>query len=155
MRTRSDVLGKAYVHYKSWQETYKGMIDPDYLRSRTLAKCEQIANEEQDGVLIAKERNRVIGFVRYGAYRDDTLPGAGEIYAIYLLEEYHDRGIGCTMMKEALKALSAYRTVAMWVLAENKRAIKFCEHRGFALDGTNAIVMLGSPMLERRMILLR
>ena len=38
--TPQDADGKGYVHWKSWQETYAGLVDADYLSSRmTLEKC--------------------------------------------------------------------------------------------------------------------
>lgn len=152
MTTRSDVLGKAYVHYKSWRETYSGLIDPEYLRTHTLEKCERIAESDSGSVLVAKVQMRVVGFVCFGAYRDDTLPDTGEIYAIYLLKEFHDFGIGKAMMEAALRELREYNSVAARVLEGNERAIEFFERRGFESDGTRAVVNLGAPMLARRMI---
>ena len=31
MMTDAEIDGKAYVHWKSWQETYTGLIDQTYL----------------------------------------------------------------------------------------------------------------------------
>ena len=74
-----DIAGKAYVHYKSWQETYAGLIDADYLAAHTLEKCTRIAERFPDNIFVAKdEGGSVVGFVGYGAYRDDTMPDTGE-----------------------------------------------------------------------------
>lgn len=43
MQTVDEIDGKGYVHYKSWQETYKGLIDPEYLKNTTEEKCKAIA----------------------------------------------------------------------------------------------------------------
>ena len=32
METEKEIVGKAYVHYQSWQETYAGLIDAKYLK---------------------------------------------------------------------------------------------------------------------------
>ena len=36
METAAEMDGKGYVHWKSWQETYTGLIDQHYLNTRTL-----------------------------------------------------------------------------------------------------------------------
>ena len=43
METDAEIKGKAYVHWKSWQEAYSGIVDQRYLDSLTLDKCEKIA----------------------------------------------------------------------------------------------------------------
>lgn len=35
MQTDDEIDGKGYVHYKSWQETYAGLIDAEYLKNMT------------------------------------------------------------------------------------------------------------------------
>ena len=87
METEEEINGKAYVHYKTWHETYKDLVDPEYMESVTLEKCITIAHKWPENILVAKDGDKVIGFVGYGAYHDDTLPGHGEVFAIYVLEE--------------------------------------------------------------------
>ena len=36
METGEEMDGKGYVHYKSWHETYEGLVDPGYLEGITL-----------------------------------------------------------------------------------------------------------------------
>jgi len=151
----SDIAGKGYVHFKSWQETYRGLIDDSYLDGMTLEKCVKIAHRWPDGILVAKDGDRVVGFVGYGAYRDDTMPDTGEICSLYLLEEYHNRGIGYGLMNAAVEELRDYPRVALWVLEGNDRAIRFYERYGFEKDGTEANVMLGTPNKEIRMVFKR
>lgn len=39
METEAEMDGKGYVHWKSWQETYTGLIDQEYLTNhQTLEK---------------------------------------------------------------------------------------------------------------------
>ena len=54
METDAEIKGKAYVHWKSWQEAYSGIVDQRYLDSLTLDKCEKIAFRRTDNVIIAK-----------------------------------------------------------------------------------------------------
>lgn len=152
MVTEADVLGKAYVHYRSWQETYIGLVDASYMKTLTLTKCEKIANRFRDGILVAKDGNEVIGFVGYGAYRDDTMKDCGEIFAIYVLKAYHGKHVGLSLMNATMEKLSDYDRVALWVLRGNERAIRFYEKYGFCFDGTEQEILLGTPRTETRMI---
>ena len=152
MESEEEIDGKGYAHYKSWHETYAGLIDADYLEGVTLEKCRSIARRWPENIIVAKDGERVIGFVGCGAYRDETLPGCGEVFSIYVLKEYHGQKVGYELMNAALERLSGYRKIAVWVLKGNDRAIRFYERYGFRFDGTRAELMLGSPNTELRMI---
>lgn len=152
MENEEEMNGKAYVHYKSWHEAYTDLIDAKYLESITLEKCTAIAHRWPDNILIAKDGEKVIGFVGYGAYRDGTLPEHGEIFALYVLEAYHGKKVGYALMNAAFEKLSGYKKSAVWVLKGNDRAIHFYERYGFCFDGTEAEIVLGTPNTELRMI---
>ena len=36
MESEAEIDGKGYVHYRSWHETYTGLIDGAYLKWHTL-----------------------------------------------------------------------------------------------------------------------
>ena len=98
MESDDEIKGKAYVHWKSWQEAYSGIVDQRYLDSLTLEKCEKTAYRWPDDMIIAKDGESVVGFVGYGKYRNDELDHAGEVYAIYILSAYYGKGIGYRLM---------------------------------------------------------
>ena len=152
MESDEEIYGKAYVHYKSWHETYTNLIDSEYMNNITLDKCEIIAHKWRENILIAKDGERVIGFVGYGTYRDATLPEHGEVYAIYVLEEYHGLKVGYALMNAALEKLTDYKKIAVWVLKDNNKAIRFYQRYGFRFDGTDTEIMLGTSNTELRMI---
>ena len=153
MESDSEIRGKAYVHWKSWQDTYSGLIDQSYLDNLSIEKCTEMAFRWPDNILVAKEKDKVIGFVGYGICKD--LPEAGEIFAIYILKEYYDQKIGYALMCAALDKLSEYNKIAVWVLEGNQRAIKFYKRCGFQFDGTRKQIKLGTVNTEIRMILMK
>ncbi len=152
MESDDEINGKGYVHYKSWHETYSDLIDAAYLEQLTIEKCTDIAHKWTDNIIIAKDGEKVIGFVGYGAYRDETLPLHGEIFSIYVLAEYQGRKVGYGLMNAALDKLSDYGKIALWVLKGNDSAIRFYERYGFRMDGTESEIMLGTSNTEIRMI---
>jgi len=155
MQTDSEIEGKATVHWRSWQETYDGLLDSEYLSNVTPEKCLAMAKRFPDNTLIAKDGDRVIGFCGYGQSRDKDLAPCGEIFGIYLLREYQKQGIGYALMNAAMEQLQEYSAVSLWVLRGNGHAIPFYERYGFRFDGTEKQVSLGTPATELRMVFRR
>lgn len=134
METEDEIKGKAFVHWRSWHEAYPGLVDQGYLDALTLDKCEKMAHNWQDNLIAAKHDGRVIGFVGYGdrgAESSDT----GEIFALYMLSEYYGTGVARQLMNAGLERLKNYPQICLWVLKENKRAIRFYQKCGFLPDG--------------------
>ena len=134
METDEEIRGKAYVHWKAWQEAYPGLVRQEYLDRLTLEKCEQIAFSWPDRMFIAKDEGRVVGFVGYG-HREEEPPEIGEVFALYVLKEYYGKGVGRLLMEAALEQLKGYAQVCLWTLKENRRAIRFYQKCGFCADG--------------------
>jgi ribosomal protein S18 acetylase RimI-like enzyme len=134
METEDETKGKAYVHWRAWHEAYPGLVSQEYLDKLTLERCEKIAFEWPDNLIIAKDAGRVIGFIGYGD-RGDEAPDIGEIFALYTLSEYYGKGVGRQLMDAALQQLREYKQICLWVLKDNKRAIHFYQKRGFCPNG--------------------
>ena len=98
-------------------------------------------------MMVAKDGDRVIGFVGYGEHCDDALTDCGEVFAIYVLAECYGQKVGYALMNAAVEKLATYKKIAVWVLKGNDRAIKFYERYGFRFDGTEKEVNLGTPNL--------
>ncbi|MBO4452735.1 MAG: GNAT family N-acetyltransferase, partial [Clostridia bacterium] len=97
-------------------------------------KCEEIAFKWRENVIIAKDGESVIGFICYGGLTPEDSVNGG-IVALYVLSEYYGKGVGLMLMNAAMEKLSACPKVGVWVLTENKRAIRFYEKCGFRRDG--------------------
>ncbi len=153
METEDEIRGKAYVHWKSWQDSYRGMVDQGYLDRMTLADTEEKAFRWRDNLLVAKDGERVVGFAGYGPARGEE--GMGEVFALYVLEEYQHRGIGYALIRQALSLLGDCRAVCLWVLKDNAKAIRFYERIGFRPDGREKEITLGGPVKGIRLTLTR
>ena len=152
METAEEMDGKGYVHYKSWQETYRGLMEASYLEGVTLERCQAMARKWTDNILVAKDGDKVIGFAAYGRCRDEEASDYGEVFAIYALSEYHGQKVGYELMNAAFEKLKEYETIVVWVLKGNEKAIKFYERCGFRFDGMEKDVMLGGRNTELRMV---
>jgi len=132
--TSQDAKGKGYVHYHSWNETYKGLIDQEYLDKRSLEGCIESAKKFPNNTYVAIVSNKIIGFASYIKARDEDLNDTGEIMAIYILNDYKGKGIGKQLMNACYNELKSYKSIIVWVLSSNLKTISFYQHLGFIKD---------------------
>ena len=105
-----------------------------------------------ENTLVAKDKDKVVGFAVYGPSSDEDLTDTGEVVAIYVLSEYYGRKVGYRLMNEAVSRLSEYNTISLWVFEKNGRAIDFYHKYGFEFDGCKKEWNLGTPVTIVRMI---
>ncbi len=129
-------------HYKHMPESLKGTYG-DFSRNFP------------ENTIVAKDKDKVIGFAVYSPSRDEDLPDAGEVDAIYVLSEYYGRKVGYRLMNEAISRLSEYNTFFVWVFEKNERAINFYHKYGFEFDGCKKEWTLGTPVTIVRMVMKR
>lgn len=153
--TDEELCGRGYVHCTAWQEAYRGIVNNRYLDTMTVEATTARARNFPDNTLVAKDKDKVVGFAVYSKSRDEDLPDAGEVDAIYVLSEYYGRKIGYRLMNEAISMLSEYKTIFVWVLEKNERAINFYHKYGFEFDGRKKEWNLGGPVTIVRMVMNR
>ena len=141
--TPDDVIGIQDVSYHGWLATYPNAkhgitvddIEDRYKDRHTEERIaqgrEQMANPP-DGqtTLIAKEGDKIVGFCRAAKH-----PDRNQLYAIYVLPEYHGRGIGSAMWQEAQQYLDSNKHTIVEVAIYNTKAIKFYGGLGFTDTG--------------------
>ena len=151
METPEEIEGKSLVHWQTWREAYDDLLPANYQETMTLEKCRFFSQKYPENTLIAMDGKKVVGFISYGNYRDETIR-AGEIIALYVLKDYYGKGVSKQLMHAAFVALDQFSEIYLWVLKENKRAIAFYQKMGFTFDGQEKILELGKPVKELRMM---
>jgi len=153
----------AVCHMNCWHSAYKGIIPDDYLSSmssdinnRTERGKENINSSSNPyEYLCVTYDEKMIGKLGFGKCIDEDKSEAGQIYAIYLVDEFWDRGFGRQMMEFSLSNLKeiGYNEVIIWVLEENIRARHFYEKFGFITDGKKEEINIGKPLVQVRYVL--
>lgn len=151
METPEEIEGKSLVHWQTWREAYDDLLPADFQETMTLEKCRFFSQKYPENTLIAMDGKKVVGFISYGNYRDETIQ-AGEIIALYVLKDYYGKGVSKQLMHAAFVALDQFSEIYLWVLEDNKRAIAFYQKMGFTFDGQEQILKLGKPVKELRMV---
>ena len=90
--TINDSNGKGYVHYKSWIETYTGLFPDENMERITLKRSVKLAKEHPENTYVAIVDQKIVGFACYIESRDKDLKNAGEVMAIYILNDFKKYG---------------------------------------------------------------
>ena len=151
METPKEIEGKSLVHWQTWREAYDDLLPAEFQETMTLDRCRFFSQKYPENTLIAMDGKKVVGFISYGNYRDETIQ-AGEIIALYVLKDYYGKGVSKQLMHAAFVALGQFSEIYLWVLKDNKRAIAFYQKMVFTIDGQEKILELGKPVKELRMV---
>ena len=104
-------------------------------------------------MLLALAQPAEAGFISFGPSRDKDGNGKAEIYAIYILPEFWNQGIGRELLEEAERRVADnnFTAITLWVLEKNVLARRFYDSRGFHLDeGQKAETIGGLKLTELR-----
>jgi ribosomal protein S18 acetylase RimI-like enzyme len=149
------------VHVESWQHAYRGILPEHYLASLSVAEREamwrRMLEQQPSNLLIARVAGQVVGFVAFGAARDEDAPAdRAEIWALYVKATHWSTGAGRLLSMEALRRIAAqgYESVSLWVIAGNERAIRFYERAGFMVDSRarRSFEVGGATLMELRYV---
>lgn len=142
-----DVQNIAILHLESSYESYKDLIDQDYLRKRNYLKKIQEHKERiekgKDLYLIAENQGKIIGFCsaaplkfhpnqKFSAAQKLKRHEKGEIDNLYVHSNYHKMGIGRKLFDTAKLWLEENQLIPflVWVYKDNFKARTFYEHLG-------------------------
>ncbi|MCU1312386.1 MAG: acetyltransferase, family [Acidobacteriaceae bacterium] len=158
----ADAIEIAKVHVASWKSTYPGIVSQTYIDS---LDPQQFASRWMERlllpetlVLVAATAQGICGFVSGGPLREPLPPpaaaaegkfGDGEIYALYVLEHEHRRGLGRALMRGVAQSLleASYQRAAVWVLEDNPSRL-FYERLGGSLVAKQTITIGGDELIE-------
>jgi len=151
-----DAYERAVCHISSWRSAYKGIVPDEYLNSMSAEERSERYKkqiEENNEVLFynAIYENKIIGLLCISKSRDEDKLNAGEVGAIYLIEEFWGKGYGREMMNFAIDTLKnmGYNEIILWVFEENNRARRFYEKCGFTFSGEKAIMNIGGKDIPK------
>lgn len=147
--TVADAEKIAEVHVESWKTTYKGLIADSYLSQLSVERrkmhWERILNDssQNEVVFVAlNDEGEIVGFSNGGRNRNEEFEQDGELYAIYLLQEYQEKGIGKRLFHAVVESLAdaGYKSMMVWVLKGNP-AIAFYKAMGGVMIGQKEIMI--------------
>ncbi len=135
----ADAPAIARVNLDTWRTAYREIIPADYLAQLSYEKRESnwqenLINAEKNNNFVCVAENQlgqIVGFAAGGYERTNKYIYKGELFAIYILQEYQHQGIGRKLVKTVAAQLAKLNLNSMlvWVLKDNS-ACKFYEILG-------------------------
>lgn len=124
------------VARRAWHAHYPGIISVeqiDYMLERGYNRAVILDEMTRQGItwLAIADDTAMIGFVSVGPYGADTL----KLHKLYLLPEYHGKGIGAQALKkvEQIALAAGVHTVVLNVNKHNPKAIRSYERAGWRI----------------------
>ncbi|WP_225767736.1 GNAT family N-acetyltransferase [Inquilinus sp. Marseille-Q2685] len=122
-----DLGAIARVLVDTWRTTFRGRLPNEFLDSMSYSHQEDRHGRmmRRPGtsyfVAVVEPQLEVVGFANGGPSRQKVLPQAGELYAIYIRDAYHGRGIGKRLFRAVVAEHRRHEREGMfvWVLADN------------------------------------
>jgi ribosomal protein S18 acetylase RimI-like enzyme len=151
-----DAEGIATVHVKAWQETYRRLMPDSVLDTLSVERrtkqwehiLEDTATQHKD--YVAEHNGKITGFASCGTEREGDSDYQGELYALYILKEFHGQGLGRMLIQKSAEGLLSMgiSSMLLWVLAGNP-AQKFYEHLGGVYLREGSFEIGESALLKR------
>jgi GNAT superfamily N-acetyltransferase len=151
--TIDDAAAIAGVHVASWRSTYRTLLPSDFLDSLSedgyADRWRRFIGEAANLVYVIEDAGRLVGFASGGRERAGEVGYKGELYAIYVLDDFQRRGYGHQLVRAVVAGLKkmGLDDMIIWVLRDNAPARQFYERLGGVYVRAQAIT-IGSATLE-------
>ncbi len=153
----TDAAPIAKVHVDSWRTTYEGIVPAEYLANLSYSDRQSMWNDAlttdrpaTSNFVAQTESGDVVGFASAGPERDGNPTYQAELYAIYLLQERQNRGLGRRLVSAATHSLlqHGFTSMLLWVLEDNRPACRFYESLGGKLISRKTVTIGGANLQE-------
>ena len=135
----ADAPAIARVNLDTWRTAYRKIIPAYYFAQLSYEKGESrwqeiLKNVKNTGDFVCVAENdsgQIVGFAAGGCERTGKYIYQGELFAIYILDEYQRQGIGRQLVRTVATKLAelTLNSMLVWVLADNP-ACRFYEFLG-------------------------
>jgi GNAT superfamily N-acetyltransferase len=128
----ADAPAIARVNLDTWRTAYRKIVPADYLAQlsyekarKPLARNPRKRRKSTDFVCVAEnDSGQIVGFAAGGCERTGKYVYQGELFAIYILDEYQRQGIGRQLVRTVATKLAelTLNSMLVWVLGDNQPA---------------------------------
>ncbi|PKR78252.1 GNAT family N-acetyltransferase [Halalkalibacillus sediminis] len=144
----------AEVHDKTWRSTYEPIIKEADLQQVKSFQTRKIMWEtalqsskiNQDVFVAVNENDEVLGFISGGKERTENFDYEGEIYDIYILEQYQGEGVGRLLLKAFVDSCeeNGYTSLLVWILTKNPAGRFYTRHGAAKVEAENVTIGEGT-----------
>lgn len=128
----NDIILVQEIARESWYATYEGII-PKMIQDRFLqtaySKERLTMRLHNSPFLVAILDERLVGFANFS----NSIDGKVELFAIYLLPNYQQRGIGTTLLQHGIQECKGATSLIVCVEKDNEIGMRFYKDKGFKI----------------------
>ena len=153
----ADSCGIAKVHVDSWRSSYADVVPSEVLSGLSYGDRQKM----WDGVLHSQTKDkhcyvaetsdhRIVGFACGGPVSECLESYEGEIYSIYLLEDYQRGGLGRQLLLSTARRMKddGIESLLLWVFEDNHGARRFYESLGGELIARKELRIGAADLVE-------
>lgn len=147
----------ARVNALSWKQSYKGIVNDDFLELiNTEPEIQKAITNLKEGLkdsskrFLLKYNGEYVGIVRVRKTKYDKYKECGELGALYLLDSAKGNGFGKILFNKAVEELKrkGYNKMILGCLSENP-SNEFYKHIGGKFIDTNPLILPnGQELME-------
>ena len=153
---KNNVTDYARVNALAWKESYKGIVNDDFLELiNQEEEIQKTINKLIDGLkdgsrrFLLKEEDKYIGILRVRKTKYDKYSNCGELGALYLLDCAKKKGYGKILFKKAIEELvdMGYKDMVLGCLSGNP-SNEFYKHLGGVFVDTATFSISNQELIE-------
>ena len=137
-----DARAMAELNAAAWRAFFPGLvpqalIDGQEVEPRVRYWEAHLPAIPPERTWVGERAGRVIGLTHTGPSRDPDVPGAAEVYGMYVEPEAVGTGVGRALMEAALEHFrsGSWEEAILWTLPGDHRAARFYRAGGWQPDG--------------------
>ena len=154
----NNVRDYGIVNAKAWVETYKGIVNDEFLElintkeeiNNSIERIKKSLNNPFDKSFLLKVDNKYVGVLRVCKSRDDNYQNIGEIRVLYLLNEVKHLGYGKILFEKAEEEIKKmnFNSMIVGCLSDNTNANSFYKHMGGVLESSRDFIISNQTLKE-------
>ena len=155
--TFADAPGIARVHVDAWRSSYAGIVPEEILSGLSYSDRQtlwnSILNSPRSGThcfVAETQKAEIVGFACGGPGRERIKGYEGEIYSIYLLQDYQRQGLGRRLLLSVTRGLldDGIDSMLLWVFENNHGARQFYASLGGEVVRKKDVQIGGADLVE-------
>lgn len=154
-REQSDCFQIAHVVTVAWQETYRGIVNDEFLDNLPNTEEERGNKSFNDFDIndnhqfVLEVDNEIAGFIYVGITDDKEYKNQGEIFSIYILGKYKGNGFGRKLIEAGIKELKGLGCSKMIIgCLDGNPSNEFYKHIGGRFVKTRIFKLPNQELIE-------
>ncbi len=152
---RNDCFAIAHVVTIAWQETYRGIINDEFLDNLPHTehnrgeKAFNNYDEKENHQFVLEIDNQVVGFINVGLTKELAFDNTGEIFALYIISKYKGYGFGRKLTEIGIEELKKIGCTKMIVgCLDGNPSNEYYKHVGGKFIKTRIFKLPNQELIE-------